>query len=111
MPPVGRPRTTTGIGTSAPTRELGVPDLGMGGYGYGVTGAGANPLLGAGGPWRMYADEWEYVPELRWPWSIRTFDQMRTDSQLAGLLTGTMWGISQLRFVVDPNGCPTTDGA
>lgn len=106
MPPVGRPRTTTRIGNSAPTREFGVPDLGLGGYGFGVTGIGANPLVGTNSPWRMFVDEMEYVPELRWPWSIRTFDQMRTDSQLAGLLTGTMWGICQLRFVLDPNGCP-----
>jgi len=54
----------------------------------------------------MYVDEWEYVPELRWPMSVRLFDQMRTDSQLAGLVTAVMWGICQLRFVVDPNGAP-----
>lgn len=104
MPPVGRPRTTTRTGSRAPTQELGVPDLGLGGYG--VVGTPLSPLAAGGGPWRMFVDEWEYVPELRWPWNIRVFDQMRTDSQLAGLLTAVMWGICQLRFVVDPNGCP-----
>lgn len=103
MAPVGRPRTTTRQGAKAPTRELGVPDNYM--MGGGVTGGGLSVLAGAG-PWHMYVDEWEYVPELRWPLSIRLFDQMRTDSQLAALLTGTMWGITQLRYVVDPNGCP-----
>jgi len=52
----------------------------------------------------MYVDEWEYVPELRWPQNVRLMDQMRTDSQLAGLITAVMWGICQLRFVIDPNG-------
>jgi hypothetical protein len=52
----------------------------------------------------MFVDEWEYVPELRWPNNVRLYDQMRTDSQLAGLLTAVMWGISQLRYVIDPNG-------
>jgi hypothetical protein len=52
----------------------------------------------------MYVDEWEYVPELRWPTNVRLYDQMRTDSQLSGLLTAVMWGIAQLRFVIDPNG-------
>ncbi|HWV45764.1 MAG TPA: hypothetical protein VN039_07070, partial [Nitrospira sp.] len=101
MAPVGRPRVTTRQGTRAPTTEIGVPDLGLGGWG--VVGA-PSPLQGGNGPWRMYVDEWEYVPELRWPLSVRLFDQMRTDEQLAGLLTAVMWGICQLRFVVDPNG-------
>jgi hypothetical protein len=100
MPPVGRPRTRTRIGTAAPTTELGVPDLGLGGI------VGVQPsIFGSGrGPWRMYIDEWEYVPELRWPSNIWLYDQMRTDSQAAGLLTAVMWGICQLRYVIDPNG-------
>jgi hypothetical protein len=53
----------------------------------------------------MYVDEWEYVPELRWPLNVFLYNQMRTDSQLAALLTATMWGITQLRYVIDPNGC------
>lgn len=104
MAPVGRPRTRTNVGSAAPTRELGVPDLGLGGSG--VVGSPMSPLVAGGGAWRMFVDEWEYVPELRWPWNVRMYDQMRTDSQLAGLLTAVMWGISQLRFVIDPNGCP-----
>lgn len=98
MPPVGRPRSLTNSGVRAPVNELGVPDLGLGGF------TSGNPLTGVNSPWRMYTDELEYVPELMWPWSVRTFDHMRTDSQLAGLLTATMWGITQLRYVVDPNG-------
>jgi len=107
MPPVGRPRTTTRKGNRAPTQELGVPDNYLGGFGISGLG-GTSGLIQGTGPWHMYVDEWEYVPELRWPLSIRLFDQMRTDSQLAALLTGTMWGITQLRYVIDPNGCPTT---
>jgi hypothetical protein len=58
----------------------------------------------------MYVDEWEYVPELRWPQNVRLMDQMRTDSQLAGLITAVMWGICQLRFVIDPNGARAVVG-
>ena len=105
MATVGRPRVTTRQGTRAPTAEIGVPDLGLGGWGV----VGSPSLLSSGsGPWRMYVDEWEYVPELRWPLNVRLHDQMRTDSQLAGLVTAVMWGICQLRFVVDPNGAPAT---
>jgi hypothetical protein len=99
--PVGRPRSRTDRGMAAPTTELGIPDSGLGGMG--VLGGGIPGIAGSGA-WRMYQDEWEYVPELRWPLSVRLYDQMRSDSQLAGLLTAVMWGISQLRFVVDPNG-------
>src|SRR5215471_11757912 len=101
MATVGRPRVTTRQGVRAPTTEIGVPDLGLGGWG--VVGP-PSPLQGGSGRWRMYVDEWEYVPELRWPQNVRLMDQMRTDSQLAGLITAVMWGICQLRFVIDENG-------
>jgi hypothetical protein len=77
--------------------------MGLGGLG--VLGGANQSLLAANGPWRMYIDEWEYVPELRWPYNVPLYNQMRTDSQLAGLVTAVMWGICQLRFVLDPNGC------
>src|SRR5262252_6238287 len=106
MPPVGRPRTRTNQGIAAPTTERGVPSTLSGAYTGGVTGMAPVGIAGAG-PWHMYIDEWEYVPELRWPVSVRLFDQMRSDSQLAALLTAVMWGICQLRFVIDPNGAPS----
>lgn len=97
MPPVGRPRSTTRQGARPPVNEIGVADP----LNYGVT---ANPLSGNLAPWRMWIDQIEYVPEMRWPQSIPTLDQMRTDSQLAALVTATMYGITQLRFLIDPNG-------
>jgi hypothetical protein len=105
MAPVGRPRTTTDTGARAPTTEMGFPSLGLSGWGGVAGGPIVNPLTGGNSPWRMFVDEWEYVPELRWPLNIFLYDQMRTDDQLAGLLTAVMWGIAQLRYVVDPNGC------
>jgi hypothetical protein len=38
-----------------------------------------------------------------WPNSVDTVDKMRTDSQLSALYTATLYGITQLRFIVDPN--------
>jgi hypothetical protein len=53
----------------------------------------------------MYVDEWEHIPECQWPTNIWLYNQMRTDEQAAALLTSVMWGIAQLRYVIDPNGC------
>lgn len=94
MAPVGRPRTTTRSGGRPPTDEIGA-----------MVSVGAfHPLLGGPEPWQSFIDEYEYVPDLRWPNSVFTYDQMRTDSQLAGLVTAVIYGISNLRFVIDPNG-------
>ena len=77
--------------------EIGVADP----LNYGV---GIDPYKGTVAPWRQWIDYIEYVPELRWPRSIWVYDQMRTDSQLAALITAQMWGITQLRFLLDANG-------
>ena len=97
MPPLGRPRTTTNQGSRPPVNELGVADP----TNYGVS---VNPLSGTLAPWRQFIDQVEYVPEMRWPTSVTTFDQMRTDSQLAALITAVMHGVTQLRFLISPNG-------
>jgi hypothetical protein len=97
MPPVGRPRITTTQGARPPVNLIGVADP----FNYGV---GLNPQTGGVAPWHMFIDLQETVPEWFWPNSVWTAEQMRTDSQLAALLTSVMWGISQLRFVIDPNG-------
>jgi hypothetical protein len=96
MAPVGRPRKRTTSGSAPPVTELGSV----------VPVQQFNPLLGSSTPWTSFVDSQEYVPELQWPSSIQAYDQMRTDSQLAGLLTAVVYGISQLRFVIDPNGAP-----
>lgn len=97
MPPVGRPRTSTRQGTRVPVNQIGIADP----FNYGVS---IDPLNGTVAPWRQFIDTTEMVPELFWPRSIYTYDEMRTDSQLAALLTSVMWGISQLRFMIDKNG-------
>lgn len=97
MPQVGRPRTGTNRGARPPVTQIGVADP----FNYGVS---LNPSTGAVAPWRTFIDITEEVPELFWPRSIQTLDAMRTDSQLAALVTAIMWGVGQLRFIVDPNG-------
>lgn len=81
-----------------PINELGIPDTQYGA----VTTSQSMPGLTL--PWSQFIDEHEFVPELTWPTSIQTYSQMRTDSQLAGLLTAVIYGISQLRFMIDDNG-------
>lgn len=56
-------------------------------------------LLG-GGP----SVDREYVPELRWPNSVRTFERMFTDTQLSGLFRGTTLPIRRYVWGLDPNG-------
>lgn len=94
---MARPRTKTAIGAPAPVNEIGYPDTLIGSTSY-------SPLTGRAVPWQSFVDEHEYVPELAWPNSVRTYSMMRTDSQLAGLYTAVAYGISQLKFVIDPNG-------
>lgn len=98
MAPVGRPRVTTRTtGARPPVSEIGVAEP----LNYGV---GLDPYKGGLAPWRMWMDTQEYVPDLRWPRSVKTFNEMRTDSQLAALVTAVMYGITQLRFLIDDNG-------
>jgi hypothetical protein len=57
-------------------------------------------------PWGQFIDDREYAPELVWPSSILTFDQMRNDSQVDGLYAGITWPIRRYRWLIDPNGAP-----
>lgn len=42
------------------------------------------------------------VPELRWPRSVRTYEAMRRDSQIQGLLTSVFLPIRHMEWYVDP---------
>src|SRR5580765_209542 len=93
---MARPRTKTSVGAAPPTNEIGNAGLQLGGSGLGGVAA-----------WGAYVDQKEYVPELNWPTSCvsgGTFDQMRTDSQLAALYFGVTMPIRRYKWVLDPNG-------
>lgn len=90
----GRPKVKTDIGMRAPTRELGAV---LGGT---LTPAGMAPW----NKWSNYVDDYEFVPELIWPNSVRTYEQMRNDSQVAALLKATILGIGRFKWSIDPNG-------
>jgi hypothetical protein len=101
MPPTpkktGRPRKTTGLtGSRPPINELGTYGTVQGGLG----GGGGAPA------WSAYTDTKEYVPDLTWPQSVKVFDQMRTDSQVAALYFGITMPIRRYRWLIDPNGAP-----
>jgi len=59
-----------------------------------------------GGNWQEWANDAERVPELRWPKSRLTYEQMRTDSQIDALWMGTILPILRYRWFIDPNGAP-----
>lgn len=54
--------------------------------------------------WAQFIDTKEYVPELRWPGSVNAYTQMRTDSQLSGLMRAMTYPIRRYKFMIDPNG-------
>ena len=91
---MARPSETTSIGTRAPVRELGAV---LGGS---LTPAGMAPWS----KWTSFVDDYEYVPELIWPNSVRTFEQMRNDSQVAALYKATLLGCMRFKWSIDPNG-------
>src|SRR4051794_23228048 len=99
MAPVGRPRTRIQrTGSAPPTSQQGTPEIGVGGV------SSWDGLNGGPQPWHMFIDQYEHVPEMRWPQSVQWYDQMRTDSQLAALYTSVVYGIQKLRYMIDPNG-------
>lgn len=54
--------------------------------------------------WSQFVDDREYVPELQYPASVRTYDRMLTDTQLKGLMWGSTMPIRRFRWELDPNG-------
>jgi hypothetical protein len=55
-------------------------------------------------PWSSFVDDVEYVPELRWPLSVRVYEKMRSDSQLAALYNATILALMKFQWQIDPNG-------
>lgn len=52
-----------------------------------------------------FVDDWEEVPELRWPSSVRVYDRMRKDSQVRGAMRAVLGPIlSRARFRVGTDG-------
>jgi hypothetical protein len=47
----------------------------------------------------------EQVPELRHPWSVRTYAKMRHEPQLAAILRVFLLGMERGNWAVDPAGC------
>lgn len=55
-------------------------------------------------PWSAFYDSTEEVPELAWPHSVKVYDKMRNDNQIAALLLSFMLPILGYRWYIDPNG-------
>lgn len=57
-------------------------------------------------PWAAltWVDTSEHVPDLIWPMSIKTFNRMRTDSQVNGLYLGCTLPIRRYKWAIKPNG-------
>ena len=91
---MARSRTTiANTGAAPPTNEIGTV----------LNGAFS---VGGMAPWTSFIDTDEYVPDLIWPRSVRTYQTMRTDSQIAGLFHSTMLGMAKMKWMIDPNGAP-----
>jgi hypothetical protein len=57
-------------------------------------------------PWGQWVDDVEQAPQLRWPMSIKVYDDMRNDAQCQGLYYGATAAIQRYTWYLDPNGCP-----
>jgi hypothetical protein len=90
-------KTKTDIGTRAPVNPIG-----------GVIGGALVPqgMSRLAMPWSTWHDVEEFVPELTWPRSVRTYYEMSTDSQLSALYKATTLGVMKFKWSIDPNGCP-----
>lgn len=55
---------------------------------------------------QQVGNDLEYVPELQWPSNVFTYQKMRNDSQVDGLLNGSFLPISRWSFGIDPNSAP-----
>ena len=73
-----------------------------------ITEHGTMSTIGSGWgglqPWSSFMDTREIVLELIWPNSVRTYEQMRMDSQLAALYTGITLPIRRYKWMIDGNG-------
>jgi 2'-5' RNA ligase len=50
-------------------------------------------------------DALEYVPELTWPESVRTYARMRNDPQLSGVLASYLEPLKHAKWELDGSGC------
>lgn len=85
------PLAKTQTGSRPPTQEI---------------GAVLNGSFSMGGmaPWTRFVDLDEYVPELTWPTSVRTYERMRSDAQIGALYQATVLAIRRFKWSLDPNG-------
>lgn len=79
---------TTEIGYVVPGRDL----------------PGSHSLKGPLSWAAIEADAVEYVPQLRWPQSVKVYDKMRSDPQIDALLRGMTLPIRKFRWLIDPEG-------
>lgn len=84
------------VSSLAPTEPIGVQ---VPGY-----AASRQKLGGLDLGWGAFIDRHEYVPELKWPQSVRINDMMSTDSQLSGLMRAMTYPIRRFKFMIKENG-------
>jgi hypothetical protein len=57
--------------------------------------------------WNQFIDTQEYVPVLKWPQSVTSYDTMRTDSQLSALYRAVTLPPRRYHWMLHPNGADT----
>jgi hypothetical protein len=58
-------------------------------------------------PWGQWVDDVEQAPQLKWPFSVKVFDDMRNDAQCQGLFYGATAAIERYTWYIDPNKQPS----
>lgn len=57
-------------------------------------------------PWGQWVDDVEIAPQLKWPNSIKIFDDMGNDAQCQGLFLGATAAIERYVWYIEPNDQP-----
>lgn len=73
---------------SAPTSDIGTPDLYWGTWGQG-----------------LLSEWWETAPQLIWPEAVITYGRMRHDPQIRGVLSAYKLPLLRATWALDPAGC------
>jgi hypothetical protein len=76
------------MASSAPTSDIGKPDLIWGTWGQG-----------------LLTEWWETAPDLIWPQSVITYGRMRHDPQITAVLSAYKNPLLRATWVIDPEGC------
>ena len=65
----------------------------------------ARAAQGEAAPWSTFYDDFDLPPDLRTPYDMRTYRNMRMDAQITSLLKATWLPVLRTQARIDADGC------